>query len=389
MLRVSFPSASWLWKDRIGGDLSRMFPLKLCFFQFLIDPLPIITFRLLHCCPPFLYHLDNPLPLVLFQLLRYPASRTSFLSSSLFSLLDTVVPDLRTFAFRPETAIERIIPPHVIHRIAGLSQQTSQFFLWSRILFYSTFPTTEEPYIDIGGSLNAHTMTTPTDEKLEPQYPTSHLNPNRTSSDEDNTVVGDGSLNTSQHGQTRFRSYSHLTVETQRDYLEPPNEIKSPSHSQSREQAKRLDDDLAMLQAERQVSQSHLDNQDPHDLEPKPTVDRTRSRRQEPVDDFDAATNPLHERAAVYRPPENPDTKIAKFFKYVHGSSFLLRYFVYITPPVLVILIPLLLGIFLFKGSSVGGVQMWWFCIWLEIVWLTLWAGRVSHDIGLIGVTLG
>ena len=27
--------------------------------------------------------------------------------------------------------------------------------------------------------------------------------------------------------------------------------------------------------------------------------------------------------------------------------------------------------------SSVGGVQMVWFCIWLEIVWLTLWAGRI------------
>ena len=49
----------------------------------------------------------------------------------------------------------------------------------------------------------------------------------------------------------------------------------------------------------------------------------------------------------------------------------------YITPPVLILLIPLLLGVFVFKTATVGGVRLQWFMIWLEIVWLTLWAGRI------------
>ncbi|KMU73570.1 hypothetical protein CISG_10110 [Coccidioides immitis RMSCC 3703] len=44
----------------------------------------------------------------------------------------------------------------------------------------------------------------------------------------------------------------------------------------------------------------------------------------EPVDEFDAATNPLHEQSAVFKPPENPTTSFARFVKKVHNSSFLI-----------------------------------------------------------------
>lgn len=223
-------------------------------------------------------------------------------------------------------------------------------------------------------------MVSPADEKEEPRL---HLSiPTDRSSDEDNTVVGDNSLNpahstTSAHPHARFRSNSHLTVETARDEHFPSLEsIKSPSHSQTRERAHRLDDDLAMLSVERQVSE--VAGQLDANGERRKSLHRSRSRRPEVVDEFDVATNPLHEKAAVYKPPEHPTTNIARFFKRVHQSTFLVRYFVYIIPVVLILLIPLLLGLFLFPGSSVGGVQMWWFCVWLEIVWLTLWGGRVS-----------
>lgn len=189
------------------------------------------------------------------------------------------------------------------------------------------------------------------------------------SSDDDGTVVGDDSVH-----QNRERSNSHLTVQTDMGIgIAPMNSLKSPS--QTREQANRLDDDLAMLQAERQVSRQNeeLDRENSQSR----SVRRTRSRREDPIDEFDAATNPLHEKAAVYKPPEHPTTSLSKLVKKIHNSSFLVRYFTYITPLVLIILIPLLLGAFIFKNASVGGVQLIWFCIWLEIVWLTLWAGRI------------
>lgn len=149
--------------------------------------------------------------------------------------------------------------------------------------------------------------------------------------------------------------------------------VQSPT--QTREQASRLNDDLAVLAIEQGLDEkeafmrSHSMNR---------SMTRVRSRREDLVDDFDAATNPLHEQAARYTPPENPNTSFSKFFKKVHNSSWLVRYFTYITPMVLIILIPLLLGALAFKNATVGGVKLVWFSIWLMIVWLTLWAGRVS-----------
>jgi hypothetical protein len=213
-------------------------------------------------------------------------------------------------------------------------------------------------------------MASPIPESPESKYkvPSSQ---NQRSFDEDGTIVGDGSFQESTRG--RGRSNSHLTINTESHGLRALDSMASPS--QSREQASRLNDDLAMLQVERQVSQQEGLGREESQTR---SMHRSRSRREDPIDDFDAATNPLHEKTAIYKPPENPSTSFAKFIKKVHQSSVLIRYFVYITPLVLIILIPLLLGALVFKEASVGGVFLTWFCIWLEIVWLTLWAGRVS-----------
>jgi hypothetical protein len=158
-------------------------------------------------------------------------------------------------------------------------------------------------------------------------------------------------------------------VETQYEH-----HYEMPSPSQTREQASRLNDDLAVLQIERGIIDAEA-------LERGNSVTRSmqkvRSRRDEPIDDFDAATNPLHEQAARYKPPENPSTKFSIFFKRIHNSSWVVRYFTYITPVVLLILIPILVAIFAFPNANVGGVELLWFSIWLMIIWLTLWAGRL------------
>ena len=156
---------------------------------------------------------------------------------------------------------------------------------------------------------------------------------------------------------------------------EPQNYLGGvTSQSRSKEQESRLEDDLAMLHAERVVSRSH--SHGPDTLHRSMSVHRSRSRP-EPVDQFDVNTNPIHEKASTFRPPENPTGKVAKTFKRIHESSFLVRYFCYIVPVVVVILIPLLIGGLLFKRATVGGVRLLWFCVWLEVVWLTLWGGRI------------
>lgn len=218
-------------------------------------------------------------------------------------------------------------------------------------------------------------MGTPINERGEPQYTQQLKQPDQRSSDEDGTVVGDDSahLNPDPAPHTRPRAHSHLTVNVDDD-MHGGDYRSMASPSQTREQNKRLEDDLAMLEMERQVSnENNLERETSNGR----SLRRTRSRREDPIDEFDTATNPLHERAAVYKPPEHPSTNLAKFFKKVHNSSFIVRWFTYITPLVLLLLIPVLLGFFVYPDALVGCVELKWFGIWLEIVWLTLWAGRV------------
>ncbi|CAG7942461.1 unnamed protein product [Penicillium salamii] len=163
-----------------------------------------------------------------------------------------------------------------------------------------------------------------------------------------------------------------LRVDTSHAPGEDEPSMRTPSAR--REQATRLEDDLLLLQAERMTTRSTHEPEDEHD---RNSINRARSRRSEQVDEFDEATNPLHEKAAIYKPPEKPNTQIAVFVKKLHQSSFLVRYITYISPVVLLLLIPLLVGALEYPNASVGGVKLMWFSIWLEIVWLTLWAGRL------------
>lgn len=243
-------------------------------------------------------------------------------------------------------------------------------------------------------------MTTPVDDRPEPSYgynvdhpnPASNnvyhapaplpsynvnnsISPRRRSyersSEEEGTMVGEGEglINRKEPAGIPQRSATLLTVETAHD-REPYKPMVSPS--QTREQARRLDDDLELLKIERKISRrddrSNADGDSLH---------ASRKRRDEDVDEFDIATNPVHEKTQVYKGPETPSSKFGLFFKKIHKSNWVVRYFTYIAPLALVLLIPLLLGVFLFEDSKVGGVTMYWFMIWLEILWLTLWAGRI------------
>ncbi|KAI4723356.1 hypothetical protein E4T48_00536 [Aureobasidium sp. EXF-10727] len=260
-------------------------------------------------------------------------------------------------------------------------------------------------------------MSTPSDERPEPTYhqpsyhlPSYNVNPHtgnphhgERSSDEEGTVVGDH-RDPSNHSNQREAHYheeeydapidprvhrmgSHLTVDTANDPHYHPRLQDMTSPSQNREMANRLDDDLELLKIERQVS---------HDAD-NATRDgashfgRQHSRRDDLIDEFDVATNPIHEQTAMYKPPQDPVGKFSKLIKKIHHSSFIVRYITYILPVVLILLIPLLIGALVSPATSavVGGVELMWFMIWLEIVWLTLWAGRIlakclPYPIGLV-----
>ncbi|KAL9050766.1 MAG: hypothetical protein Q9162_006445 [Coniocarpon cinnabarinum] len=193
-------------------------------------------------------------------------------------------------------------------------------------------------------------MATPMDEKHEQFFAAQQ----ERSSDEEGTVVGESNTpyrNRSAHGNPPPDSsepfLSPLKVtQTDREMEDDLSQVASPN----REQAHRLDDDLHMLSVERQVSadlNSNYTDGERGTSKARSSVGRSRTRHEEPVDEFDAATNPLHERTQVYSPPSHPETKIAKFFKKIHNSNWLVRTVTYITPLVAIILIPILIGFLL------------------------------------------
>ncbi|GAM89172.1 hypothetical protein ANO11243_072080 [Dothideomycetidae sp. 11243] len=192
-------------------------------------------------------------------------------------------------------------------------------------------------------------------------------------SDEEGTVVDDNTTSTIGEYHSHASRRPH---EYDRTHLAPMDSEHAPldrvqSQSRVREERNRLGDDLALLKIERQVSEE-ADRSDNGD-----GVRRMRSHRDDNIDEFDLATNPVHEIAQVYAPPAQPANQFAKFVKRLHTSSWLIRYVTYISPVVIILLIPLLLGALLFKNATVGGVELVWFMIWLQICWLTLWAGRL------------
>jgi hypothetical protein len=231
-------------------------------------------------------------------------------------------------------------------------------------------------------------MSIPVFEKEQYSFPA--FEPNNSStpqqrpeSDEDGTLQGEIPEEDPQQHQQQHGDHLYLTT----SYAEGPDHIEKAGRSASflsataqREQSRRLEDDLEMLCAERNVSNVDSQGDGASGLGRSRSMGRSRSRTHlEPVDEFDIGTNPIHEKVKSYAPPVNSTTKLAKLFKRVHSSSFLVRYFFYIAPLFILLLIPVLLGRLLFKNSSVGGVDLFWFGIWLEIVWLTLWASRVIY----------
>lgn len=195
----------------------------------------------------------------------------------------------------------------------------------------------------------------------------------RRSSDEDGTLADEDP-----YGEKI--DYNKLHVQTSynnehRNHSHSKRGISPTSPYEQAEQAQRLDDELELLRAENTV---HRQITARDSLSRSRSINHTRSRTNaEPEDDFDIGTTPVYEQTRMYQPPAKPTTEFAKFFKKIHDSSFIVRYFCYIIPVSLILAVPLLLGAFRFKDATVGGVELMWFAVWLEIVWLTLWCGRI------------
>lgn len=153
---------------------------------------------------------------------------------------------------------------------------------------------------------------------------------------------------------------------------------QSDRETQSRrDHAARLNDDLTLLGIERKIS-----NQEEY-------LNKSHSRRSDIIkeDVFNAPTNPNNlPNALPTTGEEGEPSKIFNALKRIKKLPRAARYIFYLLPIFLILLIPVFLGIFLPQDlqpviGGPGGVELLWFGIWLEIVWLTLWAARICTAI--------
>ncbi|KAK4104006.1 hypothetical protein N658DRAFT_239028 [Parathielavia hyrcaniae] len=158
------------------------------------------------------------------------------------------------------------------------------------------------------------------------------------------------------------------------DHLAPEAALRSPIDS--REAANRLQDDLEVLRAERVVS-----NQEVNPGRPRSGGRLSHDDRVENA--FNASNSP-----AVTTTSAVPlkTTWLTRLWRYLKKFPRVLRYVFYAIPPGIIILIPVFLDLFAYDGKASpvggsGGVQLLWFGIWLEVVWLTLWATRIITSI--------
>ncbi|KAH8887373.1 hypothetical protein GQ53DRAFT_749851 [Thozetella sp. PMI_491] len=151
-------------------------------------------------------------------------------------------------------------------------------------------------------------------------------------------------------------------------FLAPDHAPLSPS--ESREAANRLNDDLELLRAERIVSNEEHSRRS-----------RSRNRRNEPVEDaFQTNTSAAPVVAATHK---------KTFLTWIWGKlkkfPRFLRYIVYAIPPAILILAPIFISVFAYTEPKPvggdGGVELLWFGIWLEVVWLTLWVSKILTTI--------
>lgn len=187
-------------------------------------------------------------------------------------------------------------------------------------------------------------------------------------------------------GPSEYASPSRLDTSNEKldqTHLAPDGGAMSPN-SESREAAHRLNDDLELLRIERLISQKENRS--------RRSGSRSRTAREptrEPEDTFNTTTT-------VYPVGHTPhkSTVLTRLWARIKRYPRWYRYIAYAMPVGILLLIPILLAVcaFNYRDKPVGGtngVQLLWFGIWLEIVWLTLWASRLVTAVVPFALQLG
>ena len=156
-------------------------------------------------------------------------------------------------------------------------------------------------------------------------------------------------------------------------YPQDSHEANLRSPHNTRAEASRLDDDLELLRAERFISNQEHDNISRHRT--RPTFERMDT-------DVEDHFNPQATYEEKDVTPKDENAAGYKVLKLLKKLPRFVRYFLYLLPGAALLMIPILLGIFAINQEEnpvggIGGPPLFWFGIWLQIVWGSLWVSRM------------
>lgn len=84
---------------------------------------------------------------------------------------------------------------------------------------------------------------------------------------------------------------------------------------------------------------------------------------------------------ATGKPSESPEdgtiNRLGRIYQAIYNFSIVTRYMIYVLPIGALIAIPIIVGATAAQDAYIGGVHIYWFFTWIEVVWVSLWVCKV------------
>jgi small-conductance mechanosensitive channel len=76
-------------------------------------------------------------------------------------------------------------------------------------------------------------------------------------------------------------------------------------------------------------------------------------------------------------PEDGTINRMGRFYQAVLNYSLITRYLIYVIPIAILIAVPIIVGATVAQYAKIGGVHIYWFFTWIEIVWFSLWTSKI------------
>ncbi|KAJ5242972.1 uncharacterized protein N7469_001299 [Penicillium citrinum] len=83
----------------------------------------------------------------------------------------------------------------------------------------------------------------------------------------------------------------------------------------------------------------------------------------------------------THKPADSPEdgkvNTLGRIYQAIYNFSIVTRYMIYVFPIGVLIAIPIIVGATVAKDAYIGGVHLYWFFTWIEVVWVSLWGCKI------------